>query len=312
VGGVKEPGLHTKIPFVQDVILFEQRLLDYDARPAEILTSDKKNLVVDNFAKWRIVDPLKFYKTVRDVRGASSRLDDIIFAELRVELGRHDMVEIISELRSEIMAAVTERSDEASRQYGIEVVDVRIKRADLPQENERAVFGRMQAEREREAKLYRSEGQEQALKIRAIADRQRAILLAEANRKSQEIRGEADAQATSIYAHAYRQDEGFYSFMRSLESYRQALDEDATLLLTTDQEYLDYFRESGAKINPPASQEELEQLLESYPQADTDVEEALGNVIEKAIKQIPEEEIAGDAFEDIEKPTAPAETQESD
>ena len=241
----KGPGLHYKIPFVQKAIFFETRLLDYDARPAEILTADKKNLVVDNYAKWRIDDPLLFYRRVRNETGAVARLDDIIFAELRVELGRHEMDEIISKLRPDIMAVVTQRSDEAAKSYGISVMDVRIKRADLPQENERAVFGRMQAEREREAKLYRAEGQEQALKLRAEADRERAVILAEAYRQSQELKGEADAEATAIYAEAFSQDPEFYSFTRTLDSYRQAFADDTTLVMSPEEEFLRYLKDSS-------------------------------------------------------------------
>ena len=173
VTGIKGPGLHFKIPIIQEVIFFERRILNYDAAPAEILTEDKKNLVVDNYAKWKIEDPLVFYKAVRNVSGALQRLDDIIYAELRVELGRHPMVEIISKIRSDLMESITKRSDVRARAYGITIVDVRIKRADLPKENERAVFGRMRTERERQAKKYRSEGQEAALKLRSEADREK-------------------------------------------------------------------------------------------------------------------------------------------
>jgi membrane protease subunit HflC len=248
VSDPKDPGLHAKIPFAQKAIFFETRLLDYDARPAEILTADKKNLVVDNYAKWRIDDPLLFYRRVRNEKGALSRLDDIIFAELRVELGRHEMHEIISKVRSEIMEIVTERSDEAAEAYGISVVDVRIKRADLPQENERAVFVRMQAEREREAKLYRAEGQEQAQKLRAQADRQRAVILAEAYRESQELKGEGDARATKIYADAFNQDPEFYAFTRTLDSYRMAFSDETTLVMSPREEFLRYMKDSGADV----------------------------------------------------------------
>ena len=253
VSGVLAPGLHYKIPFIQEAIFFERRLLDYDAHPAEILTKDKKNLVVDNYAKWKVVDPLKFYQTVRNVSGAVARLDDIIFAELRVELGRHNMVEIISQLRSEIMENVTKRADERSREMGVSITDVRIKRADLPQENERAVFGRMQAEREREAKRYRSEGQEAALKLRANADREKAVILAEAYRKSQQLRGEGDAEATTLFAEAFGQDEEFFSFIRSLEAYRKAMGEKTTLVMSPQDEFLRYFQNSGADRKRPAS-----------------------------------------------------------
>ncbi|MBW2091679.1 MAG: protease modulator HflC [Deltaproteobacteria bacterium] len=242
VGGVKGPGLHLKLPFIQEVKLFERRLLDYDAAPAEILTSDKKNLVVDNYAKWQIISPLRFYKTVRNEQGALARLDDIIYAELRVELGRHIMSDIIAKVRSDIMAKVTERSNIKAKEYGISIRDVRIKRADLPQENERAVFGRMRAERERQAKKYRSEGQEASIKLKAAADRKRTIILAEAYRKSQTLKGEGDAEATRIYAEAYNQDKEFYDFTRSLEAYRNALDSDTTLVLTQDDEFLKYIK----------------------------------------------------------------------
>ncbi|MBW2140852.1 MAG: protease modulator HflC [Deltaproteobacteria bacterium] len=245
-GGIKGPGLHLKIPFIQEVKFFESRLLDYDAAPAEILTADKKNLVVDNYAKWEIIDPLQFYKTVRNVQGALARLDDIIYAELRVELGRHIMIDIITKVRADIMAKVTERSNTKAKEYGISVKDVRIKRADLPQENERAVFGRMRAERERQAKKYRSEGQEASIKVKAAADREQTVILAEAYRKSQTLKGEGDAKATRIYAEAYNKDEEFYDFTRSLEAYRKALETDTTMVLTQGDEFLKYIK----KVTP--------------------------------------------------------------
>lgn len=244
VGGIKEPGLNWKLPFVQEVKLFETRILEYDAAPAEILTTDKKNLVVDNYAKWIITDPLKFYQTVRDINGALARLDDIIYAELRVELGRHIMHDIITKTRSSIMETVTKRSDEKAREYGISVVDVRIKRADLPQENERAVFGRMRTERERQAKKYRSEGQEASIKLRAEAERERTVILAQAYRESQVLKGEGDAEALRIYAEAYNQDPEFYDFFRSLEAYGRALDENTTLVLSQDDEFFKYLKKS--------------------------------------------------------------------
>lgn len=245
VGGIKGPGIHLKIPFIQDVNYFEKRLLDYDAAPAEILTADKKNLVVDNYAKWNIIDPLKFYKTVKNVQGAQARLDDIIYAELRVELGRHIMSDIITTLRSDIMTSVTERSNNKAKDYGISVRDVRMKRADLPQENERAVFGRMRTERERQAKKYRSEGQEESIKIQAAADRERTIILAEAYRKAEILKGEGDAEATRIYAESFGQDPEFFQFTRSLETYRNALDPNTTVVLSPDDEFLKYFKQSA-------------------------------------------------------------------
>ncbi len=242
VEGVRGPGLHFKIPFLQQVIFFEKRILEYDAAPAEILTEDKKNLVVDNYSKWRIVDPLKFYQTVRTVPGGVSRLDDIIYSELRVELGVHTLTDILSKTRARIMANVTERSDKVARDYGIEVVDVRIKRADLPVENERAVFGRMSAERERQAKKYRSEGMEEAQKIRSTADKEKAVILADAYRQSQEIKGKGDAESIKIFAEAFEQNPEFYAFQRSLEAYKNGLKDDSTLVLGTDSPFFKYMR----------------------------------------------------------------------
>lgn len=244
VGAVHDPGLHFKLPFIQQVIYFDNRLLEYDAAPAEILTKDKKNLVVDNYSRWRIIDPLKLYQTVRNESGAQSRLDDIIYSQLRVELGSYTLTEIVSGVRDEIMKNVTKKSSVIAGDYGVEITDVRVKRADLPPENEKHVFGRMKAERERQAKKYRSEGEEESLKIKAGADRERTILLAEAYKKSEEIKGEGDAQSTKIYAESFGQDPGFYSFIRSLEAYKKALNEKVTLVLPPDSEFFKYLKQS--------------------------------------------------------------------
>ena len=239
---VTNPGLKIRLPFIQEVIYFEKRLLIYDAAPAEILTQDKKNLVVDNYSRWKIIEPLKFYQTVRNVRGAQARLDDIVYSKLRVELGVHTLLEILSETRAELMKDVTEKSDQASRDYGIQITDVRIKRADLPSENERAVYGRMQAERQRQAKKYRSEGQEEAQKIRSVADKERAIILAEAYRQAQEIKGKGDAESIRIYAEAYQKDEDFFEFLRTLEAYQNSMMTDSTMVLTPENDYLKLFQ----------------------------------------------------------------------
>ncbi|MBM4123585.1 MAG: protease modulator HflC, partial [Nitrospira sp.] len=152
---ITEPGLKVKVPFIEEVTYFDKRLLDYDSSAQEVITQDKKTLLIDNFAKWRIADPLKVYQAFQTQRGALRRLDDIIYSELRVEVGRHDLSDIVSKTRSEVMAVVTQRANEKAAAYGIEIQDVRIKRADLPEQNEKAVFARMQAERERQAKQYR-------------------------------------------------------------------------------------------------------------------------------------------------------------
>jgi membrane protease subunit HflC len=240
---VQTPGLHVKVPFLQQLTVFEKRLLDYDSAPAPVITRDKKNLVVDNYAKWSIQDPLKFLQTVHNEAGAQARLDDIIYSKVREQLGLHDLAEVIATARDAIMRAVTKSSGEAAAAYGIAVVDVRIKRADLPSENAQAVYGRMRTEREREAKRYRSEGQEEALKIRAETDKQRTIMLAEAYEKEQAIRGEGEAQAIRIYAEAFQQDADFYTFVRTLEAYRKSLKAKTTLLLPPQMEFLKYLRE---------------------------------------------------------------------
>lgn len=248
VGGTIAPGLHIKIPIIQKVIFSENRLLDCDAAPAEILSADKKNLKIANYAKWRIVDPLKFYETVHNTSGALSRLGDIIDSEIRMELGRYLMIDILAKSRAEILAAVRKRCDEWARIYGISVVDVRIKRIDLPPENQQAVYARMRAERDRQAKKYRSEGQEAAIGIRAAADRERTIILAEAYRRAHMIQGQGDAEAARIYAEAFEQDPEFFDFIRTLEASRKALANDTILMISPQQEFLRFMKKSGAKL----------------------------------------------------------------
>ena len=239
---VIEPGLQFKIPFIQNVIHFDKRLLDYDTTSQDVITQDKKTLLLDNFAKWRIKDPLKVYEAFQTQQAALGRLDDIIYSELRVELGRHDLVEIVSTARSKIMETVTARANVKAAAYGIELDDVRIKRADLPEQNEKAVFTRMEAEREREAKRYRSEGAEEAQKIRSEAEKEREIILAEAYKISQTNMGEGDAKAFRIYAQAYQNDVEFFEFMRTMEAYKKALDKETTLVLSPDSEFLKYLK----------------------------------------------------------------------
>ncbi len=239
---ITEPGLRLKLPLVQNVVYFDKRILDYDAVSQDVITTDKKTLLIDNFAKWRIKDPLKVYEAFQTQQGALARLDDIIYSELRVELGRHTLSEIVSQTRSVLMETVTARANEKALAYGIEVEDVRIKRADLPEQNEKAVFTRMQAEREREAKRYRSEGAEEAQKIRSEAEKEREILLAEAYKTSQALMGGGDAQAFKTYSQAYRQDPDFFEFMRSMEAYTKALDKDTTLVLSPDSEFFRFLK----------------------------------------------------------------------
>ncbi|UZP66025.1 protease modulator HflC [Desulfovibrio mangrovi] len=242
VGGVREPGLHFKLPFVQNVIYFDARVLDYDAQPAEALTKDKKALVLDNYARWRITDPLRFYQTVRTIPGAQARLDDIVYSQLRVFLGRYTLTEVVSSERSAIMEMVTKRSSELIADYGIEIIDVRIKRTDLPPENQRAIFGRMRAERERQAKQYRSEGQEESTTIKSTADKEQAVILAEARRQASIIRGEGEALSTRIFAEALSKSPEFYEFQRSLEAYKKSLTGNTRILLSPDDPFLKFLK----------------------------------------------------------------------
>ncbi|WP_018124669.1 protease modulator HflC [Desulfovibrio oxyclinae] len=236
------PGLHFKLPFVQNVVYVDSRILDYDAKPEEFTTEDKKYMDINSYSKWRIVNPLQFYRTVQNVPAAQARLDDIIRSQLRVELGRYKLIEIVSLKRPEIMEKVTAKSKELLDPYGIEVVDVRIKRTDLPTENQRAIYGRMKAERERQAKQYRSEGREAADKIKAKADKERTILLAEAKRTAEEVRGQGDAKATKIYADSMGQSPEFYDFQRSLTAYRNSLKGGSKFIMTPESPFLKFFQ----------------------------------------------------------------------
>ena len=232
---VTEPGLNFKLPFpIQEKITFDDRLLEYDSPPEEILSKDKKSLIVDNYVRWKIVDPLQFLKTVQAIPTAKSRMDDIVYSELRRELGTHDMVEIITENREEIMDVITRESNSATLDYGISVVDVRIRRVDLPAENEASIYARMEAERKRQANKFRSEGEEEAQKIRAATDRDKTIILADAYKEAERIRGEGDAKAVQVYARSYSSDPKFYEFVRTLDTYKKVVDDKTTLVLPSD------------------------------------------------------------------------------
>jgi membrane protease subunit HflC len=243
VRNITEPGLYVKMPFIQEVTYFDKRLLDYDTQAQDVITQDKKTLLLDNYAKWRIIDPLKVYQNFQTQRGALQRLNDIIYSELRVELGRHDLLEIVADHRAELMKIVTQRSHEKASAYGIEIQDVRIKRADLPEQNEKAVFSRMQAERERQAKQYRAEGAEEAQKIRSEAEKDREIILAQAYKESEELRGAGDAKAFKVYADAYRQDTHFFEFTRTMEAYKKTFKDKSTLVMSPDSEFLHYLKQ---------------------------------------------------------------------
>ena len=232
---ITQPGINFKVPFpIQEKIVFDDRLLEYDSPPEEILSQDKKTLIVDNYIRWKIVDPLQFLKTVQAIPTALSRMDDIVYSELRRELGTHDMVEIITENREQLMEEVTVASNSATMQYGISVIDVRIRRVDLPAENEESIFARMEAERKRQANKSRSEGEEEAQKIRAATDRDKTIILADAYKEAERLRGEGDAEAVNIYARSYSSDPKFYEFVRTLDAYKKVVDDKTTLVLPSN------------------------------------------------------------------------------
>ena len=239
---IETSGLKFKLPFVDKVEYFDKRLLEYDSEPKELITKDKKNIVIDNYARWKIVDPLLFLQAVQDERGAQARLDDIIYSEVRERLGQYTLLEIISLKRDEIMERVTKESAEKVKKLGIEIMDVRIKRADLPKQNEENVYKRMEAERHQQAKKYRAEGQEKSLEIISQAEKEKTIILAEAYEESETIRGEGDAEALRIYADAYNRDPEFYKFTRTLSAYDEIFKGrgQTKVILSTDSELLKY------------------------------------------------------------------------
>ena len=235
VRNITKPGLNIKLPFpFQEKITFDNRLLEYDSPPEEILSKDKKTLIVDNYVRWKIVDPLQFLKTVQAIPTALSRMDDIVYSELRRELGTHDMVEIITDNREEIMEVITTASNIATKDYGIEVIDVRIRRVDLPNENEESIYARMDAERKRQANKFRSEGEEEAQKIRASTEKDKTIILADSYKQAERIRGEGDAIAVDVYAKSYSADTKFYEFVRTLDTYKKIIDDNTTLVLPSN------------------------------------------------------------------------------
>ena len=237
----EEPGLYFKIPFVQRVTYLEDRVLNYDIQPRDILTSDQKRLIIDNYAIWRVGDPKLFIEATRgSLLNAQSRIDDIVYSDLRNILAKHTLNEIVSEKRLEYLQQVTEFSRSKLGKFGIVLIDVRIKRADLPTEIEKAVFSRMRSERERIAAQLRAEGEEQAKQITSSADKDKEILLADARKDAEKVMGQGDAQALETYADAYNQDPKFYRFWRTLESYKIALKDGSRIVLSTDSDYLEF------------------------------------------------------------------------
>jgi modulator of FtsH protease HflC len=251
---VASAGLHAKWPF-QSILWFDRRLRIYNPRPSEFLTRDKKNLVIENYVAWRIEDPTRFVQSVGDTSAAEMRLHDIIWSGLSAALGTQDLESLVSAVPDKAQAApmldvLTATADRAAlAQYGIRIVDVRIKRLNLPEQNKQSVFARMRAERERIALQYRAEGEQQALTLRASADRQKEEIISSAYKDAERIRGEGDAEATRIYGQAYSKNPEFYKLLRTLDSYKKVLDDKTTIILSSDSELLKILTrgEAGAK-----------------------------------------------------------------
>lgn len=266
-GAITSPGLKVKIPFFQKANFFEKRWLEWDGDANQIPTKDKKFIWIDTYARWRISDPLVFFQRVRDERGAQTRIDDIIDGETRNAIANYDLIEIVRSTnrefevteesavlenieaieeietgRERISQIILEASSQITPEFGVELKDVKIKRVNYVDEVQTKVFDRMIAERQRIAAKYRSEGDGESAKIRGQKERELLRIQSEAYRRAQEIKGQADAEATTIYARAYNLSPEFYSFMRTLETYRETIDENTTLLLTTDSDYLQYLK----------------------------------------------------------------------
>lgn len=243
-----EPGLKFKIPVIQQVLAFEKRALDVDAVPEEVILADRKRVVVDTFARYRITDMLAFYKSLQTTDQANSRVSNIISSTMRSTLGNTTMTDILSDKRGALMHNIGRQVNAAVERLGIEIVDVRIGRADLPDQTSQAIFARMRTEREREAAEFRAQGQEIAQEVRSKADRERTVLLADAEREAQILRGQGDEEAIKIYADAFKRDPEFYAFYRTMEAYRAALPgENTTLILKPEGDFFRFFHSEQGK-----------------------------------------------------------------
>ena len=243
---IVEPGLQVKIPFIQNVVFLDRRILNLDAPPEEVIASDQKRLIVDAYARFKIVDPLKFYISVGDERVARSRLSTIINSRIRSVLGKQSLATLLSEDRTKQMAIIQEGVNTEAENFGIEIIDVRIKRADLPQANSEAIYKRMQTEREREAKEFRAKGAEMAVTITSTADKEVTVLLANAKKQSEIMKGEGDGQRNKIFANAFGKDPEFFAFYRAMQAYEKALiGGDTSLILSPDSDFFKFFGDTG-------------------------------------------------------------------
>ncbi|MDP2295971.1 MAG: protease modulator HflC [Pseudolabrys sp.] len=248
---VSEPGLNFKVPFIDTVIVIDKRILDLEAPAQEVIASDQKRLVVDAFARYRIKDPLRFYQTLGSIQGANSQLTILLNSALRRVLGEATFTNVVRDQRAELMERILGLVDREAAGYGISVVDVKIRRADLPEQNSQAVYQRMQTERQREAAEFRAQGTQRAQEIRSRADREVTVLVAEATSKSEQIRGEGDATRNQIFADAFNQDPDFFAFYRSMQAYEASLKAgDTRLLLKPDTNFFRYFNDPSGKPTP--------------------------------------------------------------
>ena len=246
-----EPGLNFKLPFIQNVVFLDSRILNLDTPPAEVIASDQKRLIVDAFARFQIIDPLKFYISVGDERVARSRLSTIINSRIRNVLGQEELQTLLSKDRSKQMELIKQGVNNEAQNFGINIVDVRIKRADLPQANSDAIYRRMQTEREREAKEFRAQGAEMAVTITSTADKEVTVILAEAQKQSEIMKGEGDGERNKIFADAFGKDPEFFAFYRAMQAYETALigGGDTSLILSPDSEFFKFFGNIKPNIN---------------------------------------------------------------
>jgi membrane protease subunit HflC len=245
---VTQPGLHVKMPLLDTVIYVDKRILDLENSSQEVIAADQKQLMVDAFARYRVRDALKFYQTVGSVDGANSRLSPFLNSALRAALGEATLTQVVRDQREQLMARVRDQLDREAQQFGITVVDVRIRRADLPEQNSQAVYKRMQTEREREAQEFRSQGTQKAQEIRARADRDATVIVAEATSRAEQTRGEGDAERNRIFAEAYGRDPDFFAFYRSMQAYDAGLQQgDTRLLVRPDSDFFRFFLDANGK-----------------------------------------------------------------
>ena len=248
---ITNPGLNFKLPFIQNVVFLDKRILNLDAPPEEVIASDQKRLIVDAFARFQIIDPLKFYISVGNERVARSRLSTIINSRIRSVLGTQRLQTLLSEDRTKQMALIQEGVNNEAEKFGIKIIDVRIKRADLPQANSDAIFARMQTERNREAKEFRAKGAEMAVTITSTADKEVTVILADAQKKSEIMKGEGDGQRNKIFADAFGQDPEFFAFYRAMQAYEKALiGGETSLVLSPDSEFFKFFGNVKSKSIP--------------------------------------------------------------